>query len=100
MRIRLFIFKNEIRNVVKFTNFRFLLVYTLAVESSLNKINFRSEMTLMTSDKKTPKVLLTQIEDALEERQRKDRREYREGIPQDVPQERRKNDRRDRKAAK
>ncbi|MDO8344072.1 MAG: hypothetical protein Q7T48_12795 [Cellvibrio sp.] len=53
----------------------------------------------MTSDKKTPKVLLTQIEDALEERQRFDRRQYREGIPQDVPKERRKNDRRDRKAA-
>ena len=66
----------------------------------LNKINLRSEMTLMTSDKKTPKVLLTQIEDALEERQHHDRRQYREGIPQDVPQERRKNDRRDRKAAK
>ena len=54
----------------------------------------------MTSDKKTPKVLLTQIEDALEERQRNDRRQYLEGIPQDVPQERRKNDRRDQKAAK
>lgn len=54
----------------------------------------------MTSDKKTPKVLLTQIEDALEERQRFDRRQYGEGIPQDVPQERRKNDRRDRKTTK
>lgn len=53
----------------------------------------------MTSEKKTPKVLLTQIEDALEERQRHDRRQYREGIPQDVPHERRKNDRRDRKVA-
>ncbi|WP_449521077.1 hypothetical protein [Cellvibrio sp.] len=57
-------------------------------------------MTLMTTDKKTPKVLLTQIEDALEERQRQDRRQYREGIPQDVPHERRRGDRRERKAAK
>lgn len=57
-------------------------------------------MTLMTSDKKTPKILLTQIEDALEERQRNDRRQYGEGTPKDVPQERRKNDRRDKKAAK
>jgi hypothetical protein len=54
----------------------------------------------MTNESKTPKVLLTQIEDALEERQRADRRQYREGIPQDVPNERRKNDRRERKAAK
>jgi hypothetical protein len=57
-------------------------------------------MTLMITEKKAPKVLLTQIEDALEERQRQDRRQYREGIPQDVPQERRKNDRRERKASK
>jgi len=57
-------------------------------------------MTLMTTVKKTPKVLLTQIEDALEERQRQDRRQYREGIPQDVPHERRRGDRRERKAAK
>ena len=54
----------------------------------------------MITDKKAPKVLLTQIEDALEERQRQDRRQYLEGIPQDVPQERRKNDRRDRKEKK
>ena len=54
----------------------------------------------MTSEKKTPKVLLTQIEDALEERQRLDRRQYRDGVPQDVPQERRKNDRRGHKNAK
>lgn len=54
----------------------------------------------MITEKKNPKVLLTQIEDALEERQRFDRRQYREGIPQDVIQERRKNDRRDRKAVK
>lgn len=57
-------------------------------------------MTLMTSEKKTPKILLAQIEDALEERQRQDRRQYHEGIPQDVPHERRKNDRRERKATK
>jgi hypothetical protein len=54
----------------------------------------------MITDKKTPKVLLTQIEDALEERQRHDRRQLREGIPQDVPQERRKTDRRTPKAHK
>lgn len=54
----------------------------------------------MTTEKKTPKVLLTQIEDALEERQRSDRRQYGEGVPENVQQERRKNDRRDRKAAK
>jgi hypothetical protein len=57
-------------------------------------------MTLMITEKKTPKVLLTQIEDALEERQRHDRRQYREGIPQDVPYERRKNNRRTQKGAK
>lgn len=57
-------------------------------------------MTLMITDKKAPKVLLTQIEDALEERQRQDRRQYREGIPQDVPHERRRADRRERKATK
>lgn len=50
------------------------------------------------SEKKVTKVLLTQIEDALEERQRPDRRERHKGIPQDVPQERRKNDRRGKKA--
>lgn len=48
----------------------------------------------MINEKKTPKVLLTQIEDALEERQHHDRRQTDEGIPQDVPQERRKADRR------
>jgi hypothetical protein len=54
----------------------------------------------MTSEKKTPKVLLAQIEDALEERQRQDRRQYREGVPKDIPTERRTGDRRDRKATK
>ncbi len=46
------------------------------------------------SEKKVTKVLLTQIEDALEERQKPDRRARHQGIPQDVPHERRKNDRR------
>lgn len=46
------------------------------------------------SEKKVTKVSLTQIEDALEERQKPDRRERHKGIPQDVPQERRKADRR------
>ncbi len=54
----------------------------------------------MTTEKKKPKILLAQIEDALEERQRLDRRQYGEGVPKDVPQERRKSDRRERKAAK
>jgi hypothetical protein len=57
-------------------------------------------MDLAMSDKKVTKVLLTQIEDALEERQRPDRRERHQGIPQDVPQERRKSDRRGPKAQK
>lgn len=48
----------------------------------------------MIIEKKAPKVLLTQIEDALEERQRLDRRQQDEGIPQDVTHERRKVDRR------
>ncbi len=51
------------------------------------------------SEKKVTKVLLTQIEDALEERQKSDRRERHKGIPQDVPIERRKNDRRGSKSA-
>lgn len=54
----------------------------------------------MITEKKAPKVLLTQIEDALEERQDSERRQYSEGIPQDVIQERRKNDRRGHKSAK
>jgi hypothetical protein len=52
----------------------------------------------MTTEKKTPKILLTQIEDALEERQREDRRKQDVGIPQDIPHERRKNDRRTQKS--
>lgn len=51
-------------------------------------------MDLTMSEKKVTKVLLTQIEDALEERQKSDRRERHQGIPQDVPTERRKSDRR------
>lgn len=43
---------------------------------------------------KTPAVLLTQIEDALEERQRQDRRQQQQGVPEDVGQERRQGDRR------
>lgn len=43
---------------------------------------------------KTPKVLLTQIEDALEERQSNDRRQQHKGIPQDIPRDRRQGDRR------
>jgi hypothetical protein len=39
LRIRLFIFRNEIKIVVKFTNFRFLLVYTQAVVSGFDEIN-------------------------------------------------------------
>lgn len=56
------------------------------------------EMGLAMSEKKVTKVLLAQIEDALEERQRPDRRERHQGIPQDVPLERRKNDRRAKKS--
>lgn len=52
------------------------------------------------SEKKVTKVLLTQIEDALEERQKSDRRERHQGIPQDVPIERRKTDRRTKSARK
>jgi hypothetical protein len=57
-------------------------------------------MDLMMSEKKVPKVLLTQIEDALEERQRVDRRKQNKDIPQDIPVDRRKLERRERKAAK
>ena len=52
------------------------------------------------SEKTVTKVLLTQIEDALEERQKSDRRERHQGIPQDVPHERRKTDRRSSKTHK
>ncbi len=57
-------------------------------------------MDLAMSEKKVTKVLLTQIEDALEERQKSDRRERHQGIPQDVPVERRKTDRRAKSARK
>lgn len=43
---------------------------------------------------KRPKVLLTQVEDALEERQRHDRRQKNEGTPEDISHERRQADRR------
>ena len=58
------------------------------------------EMDLAMSEKKVNKVLLTQIEDALEERQKSDRRERHKGIPQDVPHERRKTDRRSKSSHK
>lgn len=43
---------------------------------------------------KTPKVLLTQIEDALEERQNHDRRQQHKGVPHNVAEDRRQGDRR------
>jgi hypothetical protein len=47
------------------------------------------------TDKKVPKVLLSQLEDALEERQRKDRRKQSvKVLPADLPLDRRKEDRR------
>lgn len=46
------------------------------------------------SDKQKPKVLFSQLEDALEERQENDRRQAQKPIPADVLQDRRKGDRR------
>nr|WP_324257298.1 hypothetical protein [Cellvibrio fontiphilus] len=46
------------------------------------------------SEVKTPKVLLTQIEDALEERQNNDRRQQHKGVPHNVSEDRRQGDRR------
>ena len=47
------------------------------------------------SEKKVVNVLLSQLEEALEERQSNDRRKQQEAIkPQNVKEERRKNDRR------
>jgi hypothetical protein len=43
---------------------------------------------------KIPKVLLTQIEDALEERQNHDRRQQDKGLPPNISEDRRKGDRR------
>jgi len=40
------------------------------------------------------KMLLSQLEDALEERQTSDRRKNQKGLPNGIQQERRKNDRR------
>lgn len=46
------------------------------------------------NDKKKAKVLLSQLEDALEERQNTDRRKAQKPIPENVAQDRRKADRR------
>jgi hypothetical protein len=45
-------------------------------------------------DKKIPNVSLTQLEDALEERQRPDRRTQKKALPPEVLKDRRKGDRR------
>ena len=47
-----------------------------------------------------PKMLLSQLEDALEERQSNDRRQSHGGLPDGIQQERRKNDRRAQKHKK
>lgn len=49
------------------------------------------------SEKKTPKVLFSQIEDSLEERQTADRRKQNKDIPTDVKQDRRVHARREAK---
>jgi len=49
------------------------------------------------SEKKTPKVLFSQIEDSLEERQRGDRRKQNKDVPADVKQDRRVQARREEK---
>lgn len=46
------------------------------------------------SEIKIPKILLSQVEDALEERENNDRRKKEKGIPEGLPAERRKQDRR------
>jgi hypothetical protein len=46
------------------------------------------------SDKRLPKIVLSQVEDALEEREGADRRKQRKELPSNVPQDRRKGDRR------
>ncbi len=51
-------------------------------------------MDLTMTEVKTPKVLLTQIEDALEERQNHDRRQQHKGVPNDIAEDRRQGDRR------
>lgn len=45
-------------------------------------------------EKKIPKVLLTQIEQALEEREGRDRRVAKQALPDHIEDDRRKNDRR------
>lgn len=47
-----------------------------------------------------PNMLLSQLEDALEERQTNDRRQSQRGLPDGIRQERRKNDRRTQKQKK
>lgn len=46
------------------------------------------------SEKRLPKILLSQVEDALEEREGSDRRKQKDGLPPNVPHDRRKGDRR------
>ncbi len=46
------------------------------------------------SEIKIPKILLSQVEDALEERENNDRRKKEKGIPEGLQAERRKQDRR------
>jgi hypothetical protein len=48
------------------------------------------------SEKPIPKVLLSQVEDALEERAGNDRRRQKKNLPDNVNADRRKGDRRDR----
>lgn len=52
------------------------------------------------SKKQVTKVLLSQIEDVLEEREGKDRRQRQQGVPEHVGEDRRKLDRRAAKALK
>jgi hypothetical protein len=51
------------------------------------------------SEKKITTVTLSQITEALEERQRPDRRKSDKGLPEEIKKERRKNDRRAGKSA-
>lgn len=46
------------------------------------------------TDIKIPKILLSQVEDALEERENSDRRKKEKGVPDGLQEERRKQDRR------
>jgi hypothetical protein len=70
-------------------------VFTLVRGTDL--INERKQVPNM-SEKKVVNVLLSQLEEALEERQNNDRRKQLEAIkPKNVKEERRKNDRRNEK---